>query len=111
MVSYPTHAHHSCPAPLQSSSDGGKAGSNLFGALFSKLTGGKSGDSKQESAPTPAPAEASSSSWGRQQSGALASADDSEGESSGMYLYGAVCMVLHGDVVLDTISSLVSWPG
>lgn len=37
--------------------------------------------------------------------------EDEEPEPTGLYLYGAVVMVLHGGVVIDSMSSMVGGCG
>ena len=98
------------------SAPGEKTG-NIFGSIFKMLSGGvKSGasDKADKSQPSPRGGFSSVKSIQGSSAGQPSFPSSSSGSSSsmssvsnGMYLVGAVVLVMHGDVVMDTVTSMV----
>ena len=87
------------------SSSGGNTGGGIFGSLFRMLTGNKSETSAPPAKSKGGFAPPVSVSSNDSNSEAMSSSGST---NSGMYLHGAVILAIHGDVIMDTVTSLVS---
>ena len=102
-------------APAPPSTGGG----NIFGNFIRMFTGGRKDSAEAESKQPPrgggfgpvpsgsSPASSSPSSA----TPAVGAEVSGSGSSSGMYLHGAVVLAIHGDVVMDTVTAMVSVRG
>lgn len=120
------------PAPREGESSGRNSnsgdsqdkggGGGFFGALWSMFTGERT-DGRESPSSTPQSSAAATGSRGSSSLGlvpalqrglrlrgaamAATSASASDTSSNGLYLHGAVCLAIHGNVKMETIASLV----